>query len=73
MAKNTVPEAKDALNRFKMEAASVVGVQSHLERPKNPHFMRFSGLAKMRCCWRYNTSNNQFQPKITQKIHKNCC
>ena len=27
MAKNTVPEAKDALNRFKMEAASEVGVQ----------------------------------------------
>ena len=26
MAKNTVPEAKDALNRFKMEAASEVGV-----------------------------------------------
>ena len=26
MAKNTVPEAKDALNRFKREAASEVGV-----------------------------------------------
>lgn len=26
MAKNAVPEAKDALNRFKMEAASEVGV-----------------------------------------------
>ena len=26
MAKNVVPEAKDALNRFKMEAANVVGV-----------------------------------------------
>ena len=26
MAKNTVPEAKEALNRFKMEAASEVGV-----------------------------------------------
>ena len=26
MAKNVVPEAKDALNRFKMEAASEVGV-----------------------------------------------
>lgn len=25
----TVPEAKDALNRFKMEAASEVGVQLH--------------------------------------------
>lgn len=26
MAKNVVPQAKDALNRFKMEAASEVGV-----------------------------------------------
>ncbi len=26
MAKNTVPEAKEALNRFKMEAANEVGV-----------------------------------------------
>ncbi|MDR1629245.1 MAG: alpha/beta-type small acid-soluble spore protein [Oscillospiraceae bacterium] len=26
MAKNVVPEARDALNRFKMEAASEVGV-----------------------------------------------
>ncbi|MGN0457460.1 MAG: small, acid-soluble spore protein, alpha/beta type, partial [Eubacterium sp.] len=26
MAKNTVPEAKEALNRFKMEAAQEVGV-----------------------------------------------
>ena len=26
MAKNVVPEAKDALNRFKMEAASEVGI-----------------------------------------------
>jgi len=26
MAKHVVPEAKDALNRFKMEAASEVGV-----------------------------------------------
>lgn len=29
MAKNTVPEAKEALNRFKMEAASEVGVFLH--------------------------------------------
>ncbi|WP_294825567.1 small, acid-soluble spore protein, alpha/beta type [uncultured Eubacterium sp.] len=29
MAKNTVPEAKDALNRFKMEAANEVGVFLH--------------------------------------------
>lgn len=27
--KNVVPEAKEALNRFKMEAASEVGVQLH--------------------------------------------
>ena len=27
--KNVVPEAKDALNRFKMEAASEVGVFLH--------------------------------------------
>ena len=26
MAKNTVPEAKEALNRFKMEAAQEIGV-----------------------------------------------
>ena len=26
MAKNVVPEAKDALNRFKMEAANDLGV-----------------------------------------------
>ena len=32
MAKNVVPEAKDALNRFKMEAANEVGV---LKSPKN--------------------------------------
>ena len=29
MAKNTVPEAKDPLNRFKMEAANEVGVFLH--------------------------------------------
>ena len=29
MAKNTVPEAKEALNRFKMEAAAEVGVFLH--------------------------------------------
>lgn len=29
MAKNTVPEAKEALNRFKMEAASEVSVFLH--------------------------------------------
>ena len=29
MAKNTVPEAKEALNRFKMEAAAEVDVFLH--------------------------------------------
>ena len=29
MAKNTVPEAKEALNRFKMEAGAEVGVFLH--------------------------------------------
>ncbi|MDD6673075.1 MAG: small, acid-soluble spore protein, alpha/beta type [Eubacteriales bacterium] len=29
MAKNTVPQAKEALNRFKMEAAAEVGVFLH--------------------------------------------
>ena len=34
MSKNSiaVPEAKDALERFKMEAASEVDVQNHLEK-----------------------------------------
>lgn len=32
MAKNTVPEAKEALNRFKMEAASEVGVQFDIKQ-----------------------------------------
>ena len=29
MAKNTAPQAKEALNRFKMEAAAEVGVFLH--------------------------------------------
>ncbi len=34
MSKNNivVPEAKDALERFKMEAANEVDVQNHLEK-----------------------------------------
>lgn len=32
--KNVVPEAKEALNRFKMEAAAEVGVQPHLKKSK---------------------------------------
>ena len=35
MAKNVVPEAKDALNRFKMEAANEVGV--NLKQGYNGH------------------------------------
>ena len=34
--KNVVPEAKEALNRFKMEAASEVGVFLHLKISKRP-------------------------------------
>ncbi len=30
-SKTVVPEAREALDRFKMEAASEVGVQYHLE------------------------------------------
>lgn len=30
-SKNVVPEAKEALNRFKMEAAAEVGVQLHIK------------------------------------------
>ena len=34
MSKNNiaVPEAKDALERFKMEAANEVGVQNHIKK-----------------------------------------
>lgn len=34
--KNVVPEAKEALNRFKMEAASEVGVQLHSRISETP-------------------------------------
>ncbi len=34
--KNVVPEAKEALNRFKMEAASEVGVQLHSKNSGTP-------------------------------------
>ena len=34
--KNVVPEAKEALNRFKMEAAQEVGVQKHLKKQQKP-------------------------------------
>ena len=37
MAKNTVPEAKEALNRFKMEAASEVALK-FFKMPYLSHF-----------------------------------
>ena len=36
-SKNVVPEAKEALNRFKMEAAQEVGVQKHQKTTKPIH------------------------------------
>lgn len=43
--KNVVPEAKEALNRFKMEAAAEVGVQIHQRKFRNadikPNFGSF--------------------------------
>ncbi len=38
--KNVVPEAKEALNRFKMEAASEVGVQLHSKISEVPILSR---------------------------------
>lgn len=46
MAKNTVPEAKDALNRFKMEAALEVGVFFALKFFQNAIFKPLSRLEK---------------------------
>ena len=47
MAKNTVPEAKDALNRFKMEAASEVSVFFALKIFKTPYLSHFQDLKNM--------------------------
>lgn len=45
MAKNTVPQAKEALNRFKMEAAAEVGVFC-IKKFQNALFKPLSGLEK---------------------------
>lgn len=39
-SKNVVPEAKEALNRFKMEAASEVGAQLHSKIFETPILSR---------------------------------
>ena len=44
--KNVVPEAKEALNRFKMEAASEVGVFFALKNFKTPYLSHFQNLKK---------------------------
>ena len=46
MAKNTVPEAKDALNRSKMEAANEVGVFFALKNFKMPYLSQFRDSKK---------------------------
>ena len=45
MAKNTVPEAKEALNRFKMEAAAEVDVFC-IKKIQNALFKPLSRLEK---------------------------
>ncbi len=45
MAKNTVPQAKEALNRFKMEAAAEVGVFC-IKNFKTPYLSHFRDLKK---------------------------
>lgn len=45
--KSVVPEAQEALNRFKMEAASEVGVQIHIKNQKNAYLSDFQQLEKM--------------------------
>jgi len=45
--KNVVPEAKEALNRFKMEAASEVGVRAHLKNQKSACLCAFWDFQKM--------------------------
>ena len=66
MAKNTVPEAKEALNRFKMEAASEVGVPNHLENEKIPILCAFRELQKMAL----NVFKYIKTPKFTKKYIK---
>lgn len=45
--KSVVPEAKEALNRFKMEAAQEVGVQIHIKNEKSAYLSAFHHLEKM--------------------------
>lgn len=64
--KNVVPEAKEALNRFKMEAANEKGVQLHQTSSKSPYLSQISE-AKNRHCRSSITSKPQ---KSTKKpIH----
>ena len=44
MSKNNivVPEAKEALERFKMEAANAIDVQNHLYKRKSPKASYFN-------------------------------
>jgi len=44
--KNVVPEAKEALNRFKMETASEVGVQLHIKNSKSACLSQISQTEK---------------------------
>jgi len=44
--KNVVPEAKEALNRFKMEAAAEVGVQLHIKNSKSACLSQISHAEK---------------------------
>ena len=73
MAKNTVPEAKEALNRFKMEAASEVGVFCIIfciKKFQNALFKPLSGLEKKRQ-WTPNYIKNIKLTKIALHIRKN--
>ena len=60
-----VPEAKEALERFKMEAANEVGVQNHLKKSKTPILCGFREPQK--------TPQKAFKYIKQPKIHKNRC
>ena len=45
-SKGIVPEAREALDRFKMEAASEVGVTNHLKAPRMTVYRAFRGSPK---------------------------
>ncbi|MFR5875542.1 MAG: small, acid-soluble spore protein, alpha/beta type [Eubacterium sp.] len=61
-SKNVVPEAKEALNRFKMEAAAEVGVQLHIKNSKSASLSRIPQAEK--------TEMLVFNHIKTAKIHK---